>query len=186
MSVGYVEFLVEEPSMEEALRLLLPKILKAVPFEVFPFQCKDELLKRLPQRMQGYANRIRGDSWFRDHARVVIIVDRDDEDCAALRGRMDDIARGAGLTVRAPPAGPNWNVVNRLAIEELEAGYFGDWAAVQAAYPKVPPCWSKRRYRRRPGQRRSRRSGGLPRLAGVQAPRSRRLNWPMSRARNSP
>ena len=29
-------------------------------------------------------------------------------------------------------------VVNRLAIEELEAWYFGDWQAVRAAFPRVP------------------------------------------------
>ena len=29
-------------------------------------------------------------------------------------------------------------MVNRLAIEELEAWYFGDWPAVKSAYPKVP------------------------------------------------
>ena len=28
-------------------------------------------------------------------------------------------------------------VVNRLAIEELEARYFGDWEAVRAAYPRT-------------------------------------------------
>ena len=31
-----------------------------------------------------------------------------------------------------------WQVVNRIAIEELEAWYFGDWAAVRAAYPRAP------------------------------------------------
>ena len=29
------------------------------------------------------------------------------------------------------------SLVNRIAIEELEAWYFGDWPAVCAAYPKV-------------------------------------------------
>jgi hypothetical protein len=29
-------------------------------------------------------------------------------------------------------------VVTRLAIEELEAWYFGDWEAVRAAYPRLP------------------------------------------------
>jgi hypothetical protein len=29
-------------------------------------------------------------------------------------------------------------VANRIAIEELEAWYFGDWPAVQAVYPKLP------------------------------------------------
>jgi len=119
--------------MEEALRVLLPKMLGAVPFDVFPFRCKDELLVRLPQRMRGYANLIRGSSWFRDHVRVVVIVDRDDDRCAELRQRMDAIVAGAGLVVRATPAGSNWTVVNRLALEELEAWHFGDWAAVRTA-----------------------------------------------------
>ena len=29
-------------------------------------------------------------------------------------------------------------MVNRIAIEELEAWYFGDWEAVRQAYPPVP------------------------------------------------
>ena len=29
-------------------------------------------------------------------------------------------------------------MVNRIAIEELEAWFFGDWEAVRSAYPKVP------------------------------------------------
>jgi len=31
-----------------------------------------------------------------------------------------------------------WQVVNRIAIEELEAWYFGNWPAVVATYPNVP------------------------------------------------
>lgn len=106
MSVEYVEVLVEEPSMEQALRLLLPGMLRAVPFEVFPSQCKDELLSRLPERMRGYANRVRRDPWFRDHARVVVIVDRDDDGCAELRRRMDAIAADAGLARLTRPSPP--------------------------------------------------------------------------------
>ena len=30
-----------------------------------------------------------------------------------------------------------YQVVNRIVIEELEAWFFGDWQAVQAAYPRV-------------------------------------------------
>jgi hypothetical protein len=29
-------------------------------------------------------------------------------------------------------------VLNRIAIEELEAWYFGDWTAVREVYPKLP------------------------------------------------
>jgi hypothetical protein len=39
-------------------------------------------------------------------------------------------------------------VVSRLAIEELEAWFFGDAEAIVGAYPKMPPkLASKRRYR---------------------------------------
>ena len=44
----------------------------------------------------------------------------------------------AGLSTRSYPHGDHFAVLNRIAIEELEAWYFGDWAAVQAAYPRVP------------------------------------------------
>lgn len=56
MSVGHVEVLVEEPSMEAALRELLPKILTGVTFHIYPFQDKADLLQRLPDRFRGYAN----------------------------------------------------------------------------------------------------------------------------------
>ena len=36
MSVEHVEVLVEEPSAEAALRLLLPRILGAMSFQVYP------------------------------------------------------------------------------------------------------------------------------------------------------
>ena len=57
MTVEHVELLIEEPSMEAALRLLLPKVLGDLTFEVYPHQCKDELLVRLPQRLRGYGQR---------------------------------------------------------------------------------------------------------------------------------
>jgi hypothetical protein len=38
----------------------------------------------------------------------------------------------------AAGSGQRFQVVNRIAIEELQAWFFGDWAAVQAAYPRVP------------------------------------------------
>lgn len=34
--------------------------------------------------------------------------------------------------------GLDYQVVNRIVVEELEAWYFGDWEAVMAAYPRVP------------------------------------------------
>jgi len=132
MAVSHVEVLVEEPSMEAALRVLLPRLLGDISFEVYPYQCKDDLLRRLPERLQGYS------SWLPDAWRVVVVMDRDDQDCQKLKGRLEQIATDAQLRTRTRAGGGAYHVVNRLAIEELEAWYFGDWDAVRAAYPRVP------------------------------------------------
>ena len=123
--------------MEAALRLLLPKVLGDLSFEIYPHQCKDELLLRLPQRLRGYVQRRKSDVWFRDHCRIVVVIDRDDDDCVRLKQRLEKMANDAGLATRSNAKGGAYTVVNRLAIEELEAWYFGDWMAVQAAYPRV-------------------------------------------------
>ncbi len=51
--VTHVEILVEEPSMEGALRLIVPKISEFGSFEVYRFQRKQDLLKKLPARLKG-------------------------------------------------------------------------------------------------------------------------------------
>ena len=131
MSVERVEFLVEEPSMEAALREMLPGVLGAISFEVHPFQGKSDLRQELPSRLRGYA------SWLPASWRIVVVIDRDDESCEELRRELDEAARAAGMSLRASSSAP-WQIVNRIAIEELEAWFFGDWAAVRAAYPRVP------------------------------------------------
>jgi len=117
--------------MEAALRVLLPRLLGGLSFEVHPYQGKDDLLKRLPERLKGYS------AWLPDDYRIVVIVDRDDDDCVALKQRLEQMATDAGLRSRTNADGRAYQVVNRLAIEELEAWYFGDWDAVRAAYPRV-------------------------------------------------
>jgi hypothetical protein len=131
MSVEHVEVVVEEPSMEEALNCLLPKILGAASFAVYAHQCKDEMLQRLPERLLGYAR------WLPENWRVVVVLDRDNDDCHRLKDRLEDMAAKAGLATRSRRRGGSYAVINRLAIEELEAWYFGDWEAVRTAYPKV-------------------------------------------------
>lgn len=142
MSVEHIEVLVEEPSMEMALRVLLPKVLGSKSFEVYSHQGKYDLLARLPERLRGYA------SWIPDTWRILVIVDRDDADCAKLKADLEKAAGRANLSTRAGAGGKAYVVVNRIAIEELEAWYFGDWAAVRASYPRVPATVSsKRKYR---------------------------------------
>lgn len=132
MTALHLELLVEEPSMEAFLRALLPRLLPAGhTFEVHPFQGKDDLLGKLQARLRGYVH------WLPEDWRIVVVVDRDDDDCLALKKRLEETAASARLRTRSRAGARPWQLVNRIVIEELEAWYFGDWAAVYSAYPRV-------------------------------------------------
>ncbi|MCC5828232.1 MAG: DUF4276 family protein [Phycisphaeraceae bacterium] len=118
--------------MEAALRKLLPCLLGDMSFQVYSHQGKLDLLTRLPDRLRGYS------AWLADDHRIVVVVDRDNDNCQALKQRLEQMANNAGLRSRSNAGSQPYQVVNRLAIEELEAWYFGDWNAVRAAYPGVP------------------------------------------------
>ena len=118
--------------MEAFLRGLLPRVLPPeCSFEIHPFQGKPDLLAKLGGRLLGYAR------WLPDDWRLSVLVDRDQEDCRALKRELEGIARSAGFRTRTRSGGPSWQVVNRIAIEELEAWYFGNWDAVRRAYPRA-------------------------------------------------
>ncbi|MET8883065.1 DUF4276 family protein [Streptomyces rubiginosohelvolus] len=131
-----MEFLVEEESAAEALKPLLSKIFagEQIRTAVRQFQGKPDLLKKLPQRLQGYAAaRRRGED-----IRVVILVDLDTDSCVALKKKLEEAAGEAGLITRARSDDEGvFHVLNRIAIRELESWYFGDWGAVRKAFPKV-------------------------------------------------
>jgi hypothetical protein len=133
VSAQHLELLVEEPSMEAFLRVLLPRLLpEGRTFEVHPFGGKPDLLGKLEDRLKAYS------SWLPADWRILVIVDRDDDDCSELKGRMEMAARKAGMSTKTHPRRSHWQLVNRIAVEELEAWYFGDWAGVRCVYPRVP------------------------------------------------
>jgi hypothetical protein len=124
--------MVEEPSMEAALEILLPKMLGEVEFQIIRFQCKDDLLKQLPNQLRGYQ------AWLPENWAIIVLLDRDDDDCIVLKQELENIAANAGLVTKTHAGtGNRFRVANRIAIEELEAWYFGDWNAVHLAYPRV-------------------------------------------------
>lgn len=95
------------------------------------FQGKPDLLKSLPSRLEGYAlARRRG-----EQIGVVVLLDRDNDDCEELKERLERMASAAGLATVG--TGGDAAVVNRVVVRELENWYFGDWTAVQTAFPKV-------------------------------------------------
>lgn len=80
---------------------------------------------------------------------VVVLVDRDDDDCRMLKASIEEAAREAGMATKSGTRpGERFQVLIRLAIEELESWFFGDVEAIVAAYPGVSPnLANKAKYR---------------------------------------
>ena len=132
MKAEHLEFLVEEPSAEAFLVELLPRLLDGrATFTIHAHQGKSDLIGKLAGRLRGYAK------WLPEIARIVVLVDLDDDNCDALKQKMEQYATTAGLLTRTLAGEAPWRVVNRIAIEELEAWFFGEWTAVRNAYPGV-------------------------------------------------
>ncbi len=128
----HIKIFLEEPSAEEALKHLLPKIiLKDVSYEFHTFQGRDEMLKELPKRLKG-------EQWIPNDWRIIVLIDEDRRDCHELKAYLEKAAHDAGFVTKSS-AIPNedFQVVNRIAIEELEAWFFGDIDALHAAYPRI-------------------------------------------------
>ena len=118
-----IEILVEEPSMDECLRNLLPKIVPAhwrldENYFIRPHQGKSDLKKSIPTKMKVFNN------WHEPIA-VVILHDQDSADCKVLK---QDIKSLCGDF--------NKSLLIRIVCKELESWYLGDLLAIEKAYPK--------------------------------------------------
>lgn len=134
-----VEILVEGPSDEAALEIIVPLIIPNVGFRIHAHQGKPDLLKKLPLRLRAYAQR----AW---KPRVVVLVDLDNEDCLRLKARLEEISVASGMTTKSScNAVQRYLVVNRIAITELESWFFGDLQAVRRAFPKLRPNFESRK-----------------------------------------
>lgn len=131
-----IEVLVEEPSAEAALQVLLPRIVQGrARIKIINLGSKYALLKKLEERLRGYADRLKGG----ENLRVLVLVDRDQDDCTALKAQMERAARAAGLVTKsAAHGGSPFTVVTRIAIEELESWFLGDPDALRKTFPRLP------------------------------------------------
>jgi len=115
--------LVEEPSMEVALKLLLPRMLGDTDFEIHPFRCKADLLDKLPSRLRGYK------SWLRFQVVNRVVVEELEAwffgDWDAVRTaypRMPEaIPRQARYRDPDAITGGTWEAIERIF---KRAGYF--------------------------------------------------------------
>lgn len=143
----HIEFLLEEPSSEAFFAEILPRFaLPDVTWQLNAFQGKSDLLTNLEPRLVGYSK------WIPKDWRIVVIVDEDREDCQALKSTLERAARKAGLTTKTSAKGKAFTVLNRIAVEELEAWFLGDVPALCSAYPGVPTSLIKQQNYRLPDE----------------------------------
>ena len=69
----------------------------------------------------------------------MVLIDKDQKDCFQLKAQLEEVAHDAGFVTKSSASQEgDFQVINRLAIEELEAWFLGDIKALLTAYPKVP------------------------------------------------
>lgn len=130
----HLELLLEEPSSEAFLQGALSKLLpEGTTWNPIVFQGKSDLLKNLESRLKAYRK------WLPADWRIVVLIDEDRADCLDLKARMEAAAKAAGMRTKTAANGSKFAVLNRIAVEELEAWFFGDPAALVEAYPGVSP-----------------------------------------------
>jgi hypothetical protein len=129
----HVEFLLEELSAEAALRNLLPAMLPiGATFVLHSFNGKPDLLRNLEDRLRAYRR------WIPADWRIVVLVDEDRQDCRQLKARLERSAVKCGFSTKTSAARNGvFQVINRIAVEELESWFFGDPEALTVVYPRI-------------------------------------------------
>lgn len=132
-----VEFLLEEASAEAALRQLLPRLLPGCFCRYRVFEGCRDLLTQLPRLLPAYQRRMQQPG--QENLRLVVLLDADNVGPRRLQVLEDHATTARLLTYATTPAGQPFQILNCLAVQELEAWFLGDPAAIQAAYPRVHP-----------------------------------------------
>ena len=124
-------FLLEEPSMREALEGLLPRVL---PDGVEPILVahsgRTDLEQSIPRKVRA---------WPDPEVRFVVLRDRDAADCHQVKARLVELCSAAGRA----------DALVRVVCRELESWFLGDLEAVSLAFdcPRVAGEQRKRKYR---------------------------------------
>lgn len=122
-----LEILVEEPSMEALLKVILPSILSGgwkLNENVFvrPHQGKGDLKNSIPKKFKAFS---------KDSSQItgfIILQDQDANDCKQLKNELDQLCKQNNFGNRCP-----YKV--RIVCHELEAWYLGDPDAISLIFP---------------------------------------------------
>lgn len=108
--------LVEESSMRELLKILLPKIIpQDMSFHVISFEGKSDLQISGLRKLSA---------WQNSNAKFIISRDQDAGDCVLLKQELVDLCMKCAKN----------DFLVRIVCYELEAWYFGDLKAVEMVY----------------------------------------------------
>jgi hypothetical protein len=136
----HIEILTEDSSGQRLLEHVVPKLIGPhgethtwsfhayrgigrIPAGLTPMSdpSKRILLDQLPRLLRGYSKTPGIDV-------ILVVLDVDDRDCVGFLAELRSLAGSSGAATLT---------LFRLAIEEVEAWYLGDRAALQRAYPKA-------------------------------------------------
>ena len=126
-----IVFFLEEPSAEEMLKGILPKIL---PNHITPrfivFQGKQDMDKQLVRRLR---------LWRTPNSRFLVLRDKDSGDCRVIKQNLLDKCNAAHKP----------DTIVRIACHELESFYLGDLLAVDKGLElrSLSRLQNKRKYR---------------------------------------
>lgn len=125
----HLEILLEERSMENVIREILPRLIpeeKALTWQTHPYQGKPDLIKKLPKLLTGYSNwlpKVYGADFH-----ILIVIDQDREDCLQLKSRLQLMCQQSRLSEHTSV---------RIAVCMLEAWFLGDARALETAFPRL-------------------------------------------------
>ena len=128
----YLVCMLEEPSAEEMLRAVLPKILPDdIVVQYVVFEGKQDLEKRLEKRLRGWQS---PDSVF------LVMRDQDAGDCHLVKETLNE---------KVVQSGKVDQTLIRIACHELESFYLGDLQAVEQGLGlnNLVKLQNKRKYR---------------------------------------
>lgn len=116
--VEHVVFLLEEPSAEDFLRVIVQKYLgNEITAHFLVFEGKQDLEKQLVRKLRG---------WVLPRSCFLVMRDQDSGDCVVIKNRLKGLCKEAGKP----------DAVVRVACRELETFFVADWQAIAEAYGK--------------------------------------------------
>lgn len=111
-----IVFLVEELSMKEFLKVILPKVLPDnISYTIIHHEGKQDLEKSIPKKLRAFRQ---------PGIQFVVLIDQDSNDCLLLKSRLLELCQESGRD----------NCLVRIVCHELESWFLGDLEAVGQAY----------------------------------------------------